>query len=310
MNPLLMVVLSGLAAGQGMDAAKPVAAVIDAYPSASPDGKRVLFHSNRDGSNQVYVVAADGSGLKRLTDHPGGSLTPKWSPDGATIVYARGSNETSDLWLMDADGSHQRPLVVTPGDDSHPQWTPDGQAIVFNTSRPATADDGEATTWEDIHIVQRDGSGMKRLTDCKATCTYPSLSPDGKRMVYRRVERTPGYDWSLKDIPRNSEVFVADIDGGNAKNLSSDPAFDGWPAWSPDGQWIAFASNRARAMQAGQVYLIHPDGSGLTQLTSATWSHAQPAWSRDSRSLYAYRFQESADSEYGMVAKVPVPIAD
>ena len=65
--------------------AQRVTSVVDAYPSPSPDGRRIVFHSNRDGSNQVYAVDADGSHLARFTDYPGGSLTPKWSPDGATI---------------------------------------------------------------------------------------------------------------------------------------------------------------------------------------------------------------------------------
>lgn len=280
----------------------PMAPVIDAYPSASPDGRRIAFHSSRDGVNQVYVVDADGNHLQRLTDHPGGSLTPKWSPDGKTIVYTRGVNESSDIWLMDADGGHQRALVATAGDDSHPQFTPDGVAIVFNTSRPAEG--GGDGAWDDIHVVGVDGSGMRRISDCRGTCTYPSVSPDGRHVAYRRVFATPAYDWRLRENTSNSEIVVAGIDGSSERVLASSPAFDGWPAWSPDGQWIAFASNRARVPFAGQVYAVRPDGSDLRQLTSGAWSHAQPAWASDSKRLYAYRFQESADSEIGTVAEV------
>ena len=305
-HPFLAVLFCGATYASAADVV-PIAAVIDAYPHPSPDGRRIVFQSDRGGVPQLYVADSDGHHLQRLTDQALGCRTPKWSPDGKRIVYTVGTDMTSDIWVMDADGAHQRALVATPGDDSHPQWSPDGAHVIFNTSR--TASDGTGT-WDDIHSVDADGTHMRRLTDCRATCTYPSLSPDGKRMVFRRVEHRPGRDWAQHPVDTDSDIAIADSDGGQVRSLAPDPAFDGWPAWSPDGRWIAFASGRGGVAYASQVYLVHPDGSGLHAVTQGPWSHAQPAWSRDGRSLLVYRSWETADSESGVVAHVPLPASD
>ena len=211
---LFLVLLLGAQTGAGATHAVPIAPVIDAYPHPSPDGRRIVFQSDRDGIPQVYVADTDGRHLRRLTHHPLGCRTPKWSPDGERIVYAIGTDATSDIWVMDADGSNAHPLVATPGDDSHPQWSPDGRRIVFNTSRPAGEGSG---SWDDIHVVDADGTHMRRLTDCRGTCTYPSLSPDGKHMVFRRVERHVGRGWSQQPVDADSEIVVADDDGGRER---------------------------------------------------------------------------------------------
>jgi TolB protein len=92
----------------------------------------------------------------------------------------------------------------------------------------------------------------------------------------------------------NSEVFVANADGSAARNLTNDPAFDGWPAWSPDGSKIAFASNRKGSYE---IYLMNPDGGGVQKVANSEGRGTSPKWSRDGKAIY-YTICKKVDLSY------------
>jgi len=290
----------------------PLTQVRDSYPSLSRDGTQLLFHSNRGGARAIWIAKGDGSQPRLLYD--GGEegeepATPVWSPDGRSIAFAMrpagaADADESDIYVMDADGSHVRRLTDAPGDDSHPHWSADGRRIFFNSPR-GTPD--PAAEWSRQHFgiysVAADGTGTTLHFLCDTVCTYPSPSPDSRRVVFRKVVNSPGFDWELKDIARNSEVFVADIDGSNPRNLSNDPGFDGWPVWSPDGRWIAFSSNRAKVARTGQIFRIRPDGSGLEALSDTLWSRVQPSFAAD-HSLLVNEGREEAAVEISHIARI------
>lgn len=282
--------------------------LISSYPNPSPDGERVVFQSNRTGRWEIYVMNMDGSDLTRLTDRTGDNVTPAWSPDGELIAFAASLGENSEIYVMNSDGSDLRRLTDHPGDDSHPHWSADGSRIIFNSARTTPHLEGDwSKQWHEIFSMRRDGTDLRQHTHCMTVCTYPSFSPDGTRIVYRKITNTPGFSWDLSSISRNSEVFVAEADGSNEINLSSNAAFDGWPMWSPDGDQIVFASNRAGPANVGQLYVVNVNGTGLQQITSGPWSYAQPAWSHDGNKVFAYQNQETADFEFGDVVVVDLP---
>ena len=113
-------------------------------------------------------------------------------------------------------------------------------------------------------------------------------------------------NWNLDTIDKNSEVFMADLDGSNEINLTANAAFDGWPLWSPDGTTIVFASNRSGPALTGQVWLMDADGSRPRQLSNGPWSHVQPSWSADGRWIYVYQSRETPDHEFGSVVRIAV----
>lgn len=277
--------------------------IVNSYPSPSPDSGRVIFQSNRSGRFEVYSMKADGSDVVQLTNMPGDNVGPSWSPDGKLIVFASGRDGGSDVYVMNADGSNLRRLTTNALDNSHPHWSSDGSRIIFNSSRTTPEADRSDPRKEqdDIFSMKPDGSDLRQHTHCGAICTYATYSPDMSRIAFRKVTNTPGLQWDLSEIPRNSEVFVANVDGSNEKNLTNNAAFDGWPVWSPAGKSIAFASNRSGPANHAQIYVVNIDGTGLRRISSPPGSYAQPSWSADGTKIYAYNNTEIGDDEWGDV---------
>jgi TolB protein len=286
--------------------ARRITNVKDAYPMPSPDGSRVLFQSDRTGDWEIYTMKPDGTDRVRLTNVAGADVTPIWSPDGRRIVFASEREDPdSDIYVMNADGSGQRRLTRQPGDDSHPHWSPDGSRIVFNSAR-ATPD--LSADWSKQHIeiftMAVDGSDVRQVTRFKTVSTYPQFSPDARRIAFRRTLDEAGFLWDLTPGLRNSEVFVMNADGSHPVNVSKSAAYDGWPAWSPDGGTIVFSSNRAGPANIGQLYAVDPDGSDVRKLTDGPGSFVQPSWSRDGKRIYAFQHWET--EEFGNVVAFDV----
>ena len=278
--------------------------VTDAYPTVSPDGKRMIFQSRRLGRGALFIANIDGSELRLLLDSGDDPSGAVWSPDGRHVAYSGSVDGDAEIFVTDANGRNRRRLTNIEADDSHPAWSPDGTRIYFSSNRHTpdmNAPFGQQ--WHDTFSMRIDGSEVRRHTDCRTVCTYPAPSPDGKLIAYRKVLKTPGMRWDLSVMPANSEVFVSNLDGSEERNLSDHPAYDGWPAWSPDGRWIAFTSNRAGPANTGQVFVVSPDGAGVRQITRGEWSNTTPRWTPDSLTILTYRHKDMVEYEYGTLGR-------
>jgi hypothetical protein len=256
----------------------------------SPDGSRFLgAWPMPDGRIGPATFAVDGSGYSPLPiDDPTlqlGYVT--WSPDG-TRVLAQGWDDTDPsrggLYTFRSTDGGGLERVTDPGDPPHDYpvaYSPDGSRILFFREVKPYDHSGPM----DVFVVRSDGTGAVRLNPPGITSGQEgqSWSPDGRHVAF---VATRGL-WSVDDRP--SAVFVVDADGGTARRITP------WSvtlraAWSPDGDWIAYDAESPTASR--DVFIVHPDGTERTNITSSDdyyWAWA-PVWSPDSSGLLFVRF--------------------
>jgi hypothetical protein len=146
----------------------------DGLPSFSPDGRRIVYVSDRDGNHDLWIVDADGKNARRLTDAPGLDTMPAWSPDGKTIAFTSDRDGKQGIYLVDADGSDFRRLSPEGAFDAWPAWNRDGTRLVFQSMR-----DGD---FEIYAMAPKPGAPAERLTRHAAADRNPRVLPLGQEI--------------------------------------------------------------------------------------------------------------------------------
>lgn len=282
-----------------------ITSVADSYPALSPNGRTLIFESNRSGRGALWASNADGSNPRPLFDPGQGDPTGAvWAPDGKRIAFVmRPPEGGAAVYVMAADGTAPHRVTMQPGDWAHPHWSADGKRLFFNAPSPLPPrPGGEATA---IYSADPDGGNLTLHLACDDLCTYPSPSPDGQWIAFRKAVPEPGRNWEQQPSTRNSEVFVARLDGSEQRNLSRDPGFDGWPTWSRDGRFVIFASARDGRPSAGQIFRVSPHGGRVERLTPDDgWSRAQPSVAADG-SVFVFELKEDERTQVGHIARIP-----
>jgi Tol biopolymer transport system component len=188
-------------------------------PTWSPDGSRIAFSGCCEVGTQIYVINADGTQERQLTDLPddgvSGAYEPSWSPDGTRLALTineydpRTQDENEVMYIMNDDGTGLV-RVTSPADlASEPAWSPDGRRIAF-TSRG----DGNS----EIYVMNADGSGQTNLTRSDSDEGDPAWSPDGSRILF------------ASNADGNVDLYIMDADGSDLTRITSTP----WNEWEPD----------------------------------------------------------------------------
>lgn len=191
------------------------------HPRPSPDGSRIAFDSDRDGTRAVFVAVADGSGVTRISG-PGYAAVPSWSPDGTRLAFIRAEADAPNVWNVwtaAPDGSQlQRRTQHRVGQAWGASWFPDGRRIAYSVETRLVVLDlaSGATTSYAAPVPAR-------------LVRTPAVSPDGGRVIFQ-VHR--------------EGAWLLDVATARMRQVLADPTAEEF-TWAPGGRRVAFHSRRS-----------------------------------------------------------------
>ena len=304
-------------------------------PQWSPDGKWIAFtvtewnrkEDKRD--THIYLVAATGGNPIRLTNGERGESAPQWSPDGTRIAFlanrdapnpAAPSAPRNQIWLISARGGEAEKLTDEEATVSQFRWSPDGRQIAYivrDTPKDKAERDKQRKEKFDAIVVDSNflyshiwtinlaERKKHRVTDGTFTASDPQWSPDATQIAFV-AGKQGAQESSFTDIAedRNTDIYVVSATGGEARQLTNNPAADEAPRWSHDGKQIAYLASDDPMSWAEKTDLMLLDAAGGTprNLTGAYEDsiNGPPKWSPDGQTIYA----AGATGVYGQLLRV------
>ncbi len=272
----------------------------DSRPQWSPDGKKIAFLSSRDGMPQIYVLPLQGGNAAKLTSLSTGADNEKWSPDGKSIAF------TSRVF-------------------------PDCSSDACNRSRDYAAEKSRVKAriydhllfrhwvhWNDgkrshLFLVAANGGKPRDLTAGADYDVPPeergdaddfAFSPDSKEICFTAVTDRP------EAISTNGDLFLLSVKGGPAKRMTTNPGFDGHPAYSPDGRFIAYHSQKTPGYESDRWRLmLHDRASGAETELAPSFDRDvdEIVWSPDNKQIYFTALNEVEQPVYAIAATGGAP---
>jgi Tol biopolymer transport system component len=226
----------------------------------SPDGKTVIFDTDRVGNGDVFTVPVEGGEPTSFGSSPRADNSPRYSPDGSQVALISDRGGSPDIWLVPVSGGEARNLTASPGDEAEPTWSPDGTMIAFASNR----DVGGFDVW----VIPAAGGASTRVTTANIRASFLRWSPDSKYVYF--VGQKPGAAGAR-------DYFRVAAAGGRIEALGANPAI-GAASLSRDGTRVAYVSfERGWAF----VDVMPTRGGAPTRVTRDTANvyHAFAGWS-------------------------------
>lgn len=214
-------------------------------PDRSKMGNRYIWPLY--DSYDIFMADLSGKIVKQLTKAKGYDAEATLSPDGKKMIYCSDKNGDLDLYVMDLKTGKEKQVTTALGYDGGAWFSPDGKKIVWRASRPKTEAEIKdykdllskgfvAPTNMEVFVANADGSNAKQITNLGQANWAPNFTPDGKHIIFcSNHEYKRGFPFNM---------YLIDLEGKGLEKISRDKGFDAFPMFSPDGKKIIFASNR------------------------------------------------------------------
>jgi len=223
-------------------------------PAWSPDGRKLVYTSYRQGNPDLYIYNLDSGKIRVLAAFPGMNGAASWSPDGRSLAVTLSRDGNPEIYRIGSDGSGAKRLTKSRSVETSPTWTPDGRNLFFISDRYGGPN---------IYTMSAEG-GPHNLVVRSGQNDDPSISPRGDRIAYTSSRGGGGFN-----------IWAAGLDGGSPANLTSELRGNSeHPSWAPDGRHIVFANE-------GKVMVMDGNGSDKRILTSSDripGKNFSPAW--------------------------------
>jgi TolB protein len=232
-----------------------------------PHQGRIAFVANPGGNWELFLMNGDGTGLVQLTESPLDERSPAISPDGEQIAYS-----TSDgaLWVMNAATKSATQIPLPANRYGYPTWSGDGSGIIY-TAYKFTPGNEDA----DFFLYSLKDQKEQSFLTQTGPQDYPAFSAEANALAYISSAATVLAGVGSR---MTQELWVVSLKDSKAVQLALGSESETRPAWSPDGKWIVFSSNR---QGNPDLWAINSEGRELTQLTSSPAAETSPAWSPD-----------------------------